>query len=122
MYAAVAVAILVTYARSPVSELYHVTGTGFWAGASRALVFLNFSTALVAIAVLLVLLDRLETRLEAGFALLAIVLCAAVFWPGVVKQSNLDAHPSNAVSAVGVALALALTVRAGGRDLVSRPE
>jgi hypothetical protein len=122
LYALVAAAIFVTYARSPVSELYHVTGTGFEAGASRALVFLNFSTALAAIAVLLVLLDRLTSRLELGLAVVAIVLCAAVFWPGVVKQSDLDARPVNAVAAIGVALALALTVKVGERGLVARPE
>jgi hypothetical protein len=122
MYAAVGVAIFVTYARSPVSELYHVSGTGLEAGASRALVFLNFSTALAAIAVLLVLLDRLQTRLELGLAAVAIMLCAAPFWPGVVNQSNLDARPVNAVAAVGVALALVLTLRASSRDVASRPE
>jgi hypothetical protein len=122
MYGATAAAMFVTYARSPVAELYHVSGTGFEAGASRVLVFLNFSTALAAIAVLLVLLDRLQTRVERGLALLAILLCAAVFWPGMVKQSNLDARPVNAIAAVGVALALALTIRVGGRALLTKPE
>jgi hypothetical protein len=122
MYALVAVAIFVTYARSPVSELYHVTGTGFAAGASRALVFLNYSTALAAIAVLLVLLDRLRTRVELVVAGAAIILCAAVFWPGVVTQSDLDARPVNAVAAIGVALALLLTLRVGGRELAARPD
>jgi hypothetical protein len=122
MYALVAVAILVTYARSPVSELYHVTGTGFAAGASRALVFLNYWTALAAIAVLLVLLDRLRTRVELVLAVVALVLCAAVIWPGIVTQSDLDARPVNALAAIGVGLALLLTLRVGGRDLVARPD
>jgi len=122
MYAATAAAILVTYSRSPVSELYHVNGTGFAAGAGRALFFLNFSTALAAIAIVLVLLDRLEMRTERALAVLAIVLCGAVFWPGVVKQSDLDARPVNAIAAVGVLLAFVLTLRAGGRALVAKPE
>jgi len=50
LFAVVTVEVFVTYARSPVSQLYHVTGSGFEAGASRALVFLNFPVALVAIA------------------------------------------------------------------------
>jgi len=103
MYALVAVAIFVTYARLPAAELYYVTGSGFAAGAGRALVFLNFSTAIAAVAVLLVLVDGLESRTELVTGLFAIALCAAVFWPGVVKQSDLDARPVNAVAAVGVA-------------------
>jgi hypothetical protein len=122
MYVVVAVAIFVTYARLPAAELYHVTGTGFAAGASRALVFLNFSTALAAIPVVLVLLDRIESRGEKALAVAAIALCAVVFWPGVVKQSDLDARTVNAFAGVGVALALVLTLRVGGRELVSRPE
>ena len=112
LFAAVAVEILVTYSRLPSSKLYHVTGSGLEGGASRALVFANFPLALVAIAVLLLLVDR-----SGGFALalgvLAIVLCAAVFWPGVVSQAKLDARPVNAVAAVGVGIALALSLRLG---------
>ena len=89
LYALVTVEILVTYSRLPSNELYNVTGSGIEGGASRALVFLNFPVALVAIAVLLVLLDRLSTGAERGLALLAIVLCAAVFWPGIVNQGKL---------------------------------
>ena len=42
----------------------------------------------------------------------AAVLCAVVFWPGVVSQANLDAKPANAPAAAGVLLALGLTVHA----------
>ena len=38
------------------------------------------------------------------------MLCAAVFWPGIVSQDDLDARAVNAICAVGVALALALVV------------
>jgi len=118
--ATVTVEIFVTYSRLPWQELYHVTGSGIGAGASRALLFLNFPVALVAIAVVLVLVEQLETPVEKALAVLAIVLCAAVFWPKIVDQAKLDARPANAVAAIGVGLAFALTLRAGGRALVGR--
>ena len=102
--------------RLPATQLYHVTGSGIEGGASRALVFLNFPVALMAIAVLLALLDRLETPAERGLALVATGLCLAIFF-GVVDQANLDARPVNAIAAVGVALAFGLTLRAAGRRL-----
>jgi hypothetical protein len=112
MFAAVAGAILVTYARLPAGDLYHVSGTGPVAGASRALVFGNFPLALVAIAILAILADRLRSRAVAATAVVGAILCAAVYWPGVVKESNLDARPVNALAAVGVLVALAVTVLA----------
>jgi hypothetical protein len=121
LYAVVAVEVFVTYARSPVSQLYHVTGNGLEGGASRALVFLNFPVALVAIVVLLVLLDRLRGPPRA-LALVAIVLCGAVFWPKVVNQDNLDARPVNAIAATGVALAFGLTAWTLRGGLVGRLE
>ncbi len=105
-----AVAMFVTYSRVPARELYHVSHSGVAGGASRVLVFSNFSMALVAIAVLLLLADRLRGRLWPLAAAVGIGLCAAVFWPGVVDQANLDAKPVNAVAALGVLLALALSV------------
>ncbi len=120
LLALVAVEILVTYSRLPWHQLYHVTGSGIEGGASRALVFLNFPVALAAIAVLLVLLDRLTSDVERGLALLAIVLCGAVFWPGMVDQAKLDARPANAIAAIGVALALGLTGWTARRGLVGR--
>src|SRR5207244_2129006 len=78
-------------------------------GASRALVFLNYPTALVAIAVLATLAPSLGPAAR-GVALVAGLLCAVIFWPGVVTQADLDARPVNAVCAVGVVLAVALSV------------
>jgi hypothetical protein len=104
-----AVAILVTYSRLPAHELYHVSGSGLQGGLSRLLVDSNFPTALVAIAILFVLLDRMS-RLRA-VAVAGIVLCLPVFWPGVVDEANLDARPVNAVAGVGVLVALALSLR-----------
>jgi hypothetical protein len=110
LLALVTVEILVTYARLPVDQLYHVTGSGIEGGASRALLFLNFPTALVAIAVVLYLLETAQGG-ERAVAVLALVLCAAVFWPKIVDQAKLDARPANAVAAVGVAIAFGLTIR-----------
>jgi hypothetical protein len=121
LFALATVEILVTYWRLPWQELYHVSGSGIEGGASRALLFLNFPVALVAIAVLLVLLDRLPSGAERGLALLAIVLCAAVFWPKIVDQGKLDARPVNAVAAIGVAIALGLTLWSGRRGLPGKP-
>jgi len=103
-----AVAILVTYSRLPAHELYHVSGSGLEGGLSRVLVDLNFPTALVAIAILLVVLDRVR-RLRV-VAVVGIVLCTPVFWPGVVDEANLDARPVNVIAAVGVSIALALSL------------
>ena len=108
-----AVAILVTYSRLPAHELYHVSGSGLEGGLSRVLVDSNFPVALVAIAILLVLLDRLR-RLRV-VAVAGIVLCAPVFWPGVVDEANLDARPVNAVAGLGVLLAVALSSLCGFR-------
>ncbi|NUR77936.1 MAG: hypothetical protein HOQ28_16820 [Thermoleophilia bacterium] len=110
LFVADAIAMFVTYARLPPRELYHVSGSGLEGGASRVLVFSNYSTALVAIAVLAVVADRLARRVTTAAAVAALVLCAAVFWPGVVDQANLDAKPSNAIAALGVLAACALTV------------
>ena len=52
LFAVVTTEILVTYSRVPASELYHVSGSGIEGGLSRALVFLNFPVALVALAIL----------------------------------------------------------------------
>jgi hypothetical protein len=103
-----AVAILVTYSRLPAHELYHVSGSGLEGGLSRVLVDSNFPTALVAIAILLVLIDRLQ-RLRV-VAVVGIVLCTPVFWPGVVDEANLDARPVNAIAGAGVLVALALSL------------
>ena len=114
LFAVTASAVFVTYARLPAHELYNVTGSGLAGGASRALVFLNFPTALGAIAVVALAFERMPSRAWRGAAIASVVLCAAVFWPGVVNQDDLDARPVNAICAVGVALALAIMVAARG--------
>ena len=113
----VALEILVTYWRLPWNELYHVTGSGPVGGLSRALLFLDFPAALVAVGVLLYLLDRFDGPVEFWLAVLGIALCAVVAWPKLVDQGKLDARPVNAIPAVGVAIAFGLTLwsfRGGG--------
>jgi hypothetical protein len=109
----VGVATVVTYARIEPEELYHTSVGGLAGGLGRALVFLNYPVALVAIATLAVSLDRLDARpvwlVVAG---VAVVLCAIVVAPGVVDQDDLDAKPVNALPAAGVALAFVLSLLA----------
>lgn len=116
LYAVTTTAVFITYARLPAHQLYNVTGSGLTGGASRALVFINFPTALAAIAIVAVVFERLPHWAWRGAAIASVGLCATIFWPGVVNQSDLDARPVNAISAVGVALALALTLAARGAD------
>lgn len=105
LLAAESVAVIVTYSRLPADELYNVTGSGILGGLSRWVVELNFPDALIALAVLGVARPR-PRRL----AWAAAVMCAVAVVPGVVSQSNLDATWINAIPAIGVGLALALTV------------
>ncbi len=103
--------VLVTYTRLSAGELYHVSNDGIAGGLSRAAVHLNFPIALVAIAATVAAMAVLPRRAW-WIAGPAIALSAVVAWPGVVEQADLDAKPVNAVPAVGVVLALGLTVAA----------
>jgi hypothetical protein len=117
LFAVVTAEVVVTYSRVPTRELYHVSGGGIEGGLSRALVFVNFPVALVALAVLGLIYTRLPGRSYRAVAILAGILSAAVFWPGMVSQADLDARPVNAVAAFGALLALVLTgvvAREGG--------
>jgi hypothetical protein len=115
----VLVAIFVTYWRLPASDLYNTSVEGFRGGAGRALVQTNFpSVSLVAIALVLVAVSALPASAW-WIAAPSIALCLVTAWPGQVKQSDLDARAVNVIPALGVALALGLTVwatrRAGAR-------
>jgi len=91
--------------------LYNVDRSGDLAGGlGRTLVLLNFPLALGAIAL---------AAVAGGPRLLvwaAVVLCAVTALPGVVDQDDLDARWINSVPALGVALALGLTVAAVRKD------
>lgn len=109
MFAAVLVAIVVTYTRLPPEELYRVVGRGFVdGGLSRAVVYANFPIGLAAVYLLLGLADRMS-RTQRILAVLAFVLWTPVFSSRVVSQDYLDARWGNAFPAVAVALALVLT-------------
>ncbi|HST18092.1 MAG TPA: hypothetical protein VLK36_10515 [Gaiellaceae bacterium] len=97
---------LVTYARLPARDLYNVSGTGLAGGLSRAIVETNYPAALIAVAVLLAIAPR-----PRWLAWTAGVLCLVVVVPGVVDIDNLDAKPVNALPAIGVLLAFALSMR-----------
>ena len=114
IWAALVVIVVVTYARLEPAELYHVSDDGLAGGVSRALVLLNFPIALVAVALALVALAALPARAW-WLGGPAIALCAVTAWPGVVDQDDLDARLVNALPALGVALALGLTVAAARR-------
>lgn len=122
LFGVVALEVWVTYARLPARELYNVGGSGFDGGAGRALVLLNFPLALVAVALLAVVSDRLRGRL-ALVALAAAILCVIVVVPGVVDQDDLDAKAANALPALGVLIAVVLTGLALARGGIgaSRP-
>ena len=114
-----AIAVFETYWRIPPQDLWKVTNTGFVGGAGRAFVFVSFSAALAAVAVLGIVSDRLEDRRADLVALVSLILCATVAYPGVQTESHLDPKWSNTYAVVGVVLAVALTVWAAGSG---RPE
>ena len=109
----------ITYARLPARDFYNVTGTGVRAGGSRVLVLLGWPISIIAIALLAIAVDRLLAdntlsrggrRLVVACAWASFGLCLTIAWPGVVNQDDLDAKPSNVLAAIGVGLALALTL------------
>ena len=112
MWAALTGAVLVTYSWVDPAETYHVSHDGIAGGLSRTLTLVNFPIALVAIALALIAMAVLPPAAwwAAGPA---IVLCATIPW--FVDQDDLDARWVNAIPALGVAIALALTVAATRR-------
>lgn len=120
MWGVVAALVWVTYARLPASDFYNVTGTGVRSGAARVLVLVGWPISLAALALMAVAVDRLlaaplapgARRAVIATAVAAALLCATIAWPGVITQANLDAKPSNALAAVGVGLAVAITLAA----------
>lgn len=119
LFGLTSVAVFETYWRIPPRELWKVMNTGFVGGAGRAFVFLSFSAALAAVAVLGIVVDRLDNRRAGLIGLAAAVLCATVAYPGVQTESHLDPKWSNTYAVVGVVLAVALSVWATRRG---RPE
>lgn len=114
LWVVVLAVIAVTYTRLDPAQLYHVSRDGLDGGFSRVLVAMNFPIALVAIALVLVALGALPRRAW-WVGGTAIAMCAVTAWPGVVDEADLDARAVNIVPAIGVCLAVALTVAASSR-------
>jgi hypothetical protein len=110
--AGIAVATFVTYARLPAEELYNTSGGGLAAGASRVVVFLGYSFSIAAIPLAWIAAARIGSRAATLAAVATAVLGATIALPGVIDQADLDARPVNGVAAVGVLLALCLTLLA----------
>jgi len=89
------VAVFETYWRLPPAQLWKVSNSGFVGGIGRALVFLSFSAALAAVAVLPIVVDRLESRWSVVVGIVSAALCATVAWPGVQTEGDLDPKWSN---------------------------
>ncbi len=105
MYGVVALATAVTYWRLAPGATYDFNDTGPSGAASRLIAFSNFPVALAAIGIL-------ATARRDRWAWPAIALCAVAAVPGVVSQSDLTARWANAPAAIGVALALPLSLAA----------
>jgi hypothetical protein len=133
IYAAIGIAIFITYARFPASDFYNVSGSGVSGSASRVLVYLNFPVAFAAIALLGFAVSSLIHR-DASFsrrgrqvigftAVLALLLCLVAALPGVVDQGDLDARTVNVIPPIGVALVVLLTIIGirCGATFTSRP-
>lgn len=115
LFTVVAFEVLVTYARLPAEQLYNVSGSGLESGAGRALVFLGYPTSLAVIALLPILVERLDHPLATTAALGTLGLCLTIGIPGVLEETDLDAKPANALAGIGVGLALLMTVVALAR-------
>jgi hypothetical protein len=112
LFAAVGFAIFITYWRLAPEDLYNVSRSGLGAGGSRLLVFLNYPVSLAAIPIAWLAADRIATRRTTGAAVAATVLCAVTALPGTVDQHDLDAKPINVLPALGVAIAVVLSLAA----------
>jgi hypothetical protein len=115
LFGLAAIAVFETYWRIPPAQLWKVHDSGFVGGAGRAFVFVSFSAALAALAVLPVVADRLDDRRADIAAIVAAALCASVAWPGVQTPSHLDPKWSNTWAVLGVGSAVALTAWAAMR-------
>lgn len=109
LFALTMLAVFETYWRIPPRELWRVTNTGLAGGAGRAFVFLSYSAALAAIAVVALVVDRLDDRRAVLLGIASCVLCATVAIPGVQTPSDLDPKWANLPAVLGVLLAVGLT-------------
>ena len=110
LFLAIAVAAMVTYARLPARELYHVSSPGVRTGIGRGLAFAGFPAAPVAVAVVWLLAQHLTRRVVTVAAVAATVLASSVFWPGAVNEADPDSRPVSVLALVAVVAVIALTV------------
>jgi hypothetical protein len=96
LFTVVAFEVLVTYARLPAEQLSPVSGSALESGAGRARVFLGYPTSLAVIALLPILVERLDHPLATTAALGTLGLCLTIGIPGVLEETDLDAKPANA--------------------------
>jgi hypothetical protein len=109
LVAVVGLGVLLTYSLVARDELYNVSHGGLAGGASRLLVSLNFPAALIAIAVLALVTDRLGVGWP---SLVPLGLCLVILAPGVVDDDDLDAKWINVLPALGVVIVLVMTILA----------
>lgn len=120
LYSAVSLIILAVYANHPANVFYHYSGHGLRGAFGRMIVYLNFPFGFVALALLGIAMARfaafratvspaVRRGVEAA-AILAVPLLLTAIWPGVVSQASLAVKPINAVPAIGVALAIIVTL------------
>ncbi len=131
MYGVVSVAIFASYSLISPAEMYHVSHRGIAGGASRLLMFFNYSLSLAALSLLgFACAKALEgpigkapnrRRAIVVISVVAAVLCLVTALPGVVDQSDLDAKPVNALPAFGVLLALGLAILAARSNGIGVP-
>ena len=120
LFAAVGLAIFVTYWRLPPEQLYNVSDEGLELAAGRLLVFLNYPTSLAAIPIAWLSAERIRTRTAMWAAAVATVLCAVTAWPGVVDQDR-DISGERVERARVDDLAVAVQGRPGDHGLTPAP-
>ena len=112
MWGATALAVGVTYTWVDTDELYNVSRQGLAGGLGRTTVLFNYPIVFVAVATTLVATAALPRR--AWLAAAPAIACTALV-PFVVDQDDLDVRPANAIPALGVLVALVLTLLAARR-------
>jgi len=109
IYLTVLAVTAVTYFRLPPNTTYHFHDSGLSGAVSRSLNYLNYPVAIAAIALI-------WTCCRGRWAVVATLLCAVAFIPGVVSQDDLEASWANVPAAVGVGLAVWLSFTAWKGD------
>jgi hypothetical protein len=112
MWGGVSLAVLVTYSWVDTDELYNVSREGLGGGLGRSVVLFNFPIAFVAVATTIVAVAALPRR---AWIAAAPAIASCVLVPFVVHEDDLDVRPANAIPALGVLVALVLTIVAARR-------